>query len=52
VKPKHCKNAVEIRGMTEAEASRVVRDLFLQEKIYHPSTRIKVVKASRFLDEK
>lgn len=52
LKPKHCKNAVEIRGMTEAEASRVVRDLFLQEKIYHPSTRIKVVKASRFLDEK
>lgn len=43
---------MNIGGMTEVEASRVVKELFVQDEIYHPSTEVKVVNAKRFPDEK
>jgi hypothetical protein len=38
--------------MTEVEASKVVKELFVREKIYYPSTKVRVVNAKRFPDEK
>jgi hypothetical protein len=50
--PLCCSRSVNVGGMTEVEASRVVKELFVQNEIYHPSTEVKVVNANRFPDEK
>lgn len=52
VQPKCCKGSVKVGGMTEVEASKVVKELFVREKIYYPSTKVRVVNAKRFPDEK
>ena len=43
---------MNVGGMTEVEASKVVKELFVQNEIYHPSAEVKVVNANRFPDEK
>ena len=49
--PCACSRSVNVGGMTEVEASRVVKKLFVQDEIYHPSTEVKVVNVNRFPDE-
>lgn len=41
VKPKCCKRSVNVGGMTEVEASKIVKELFVREEIYYPSTKVK-----------
>ncbi len=50
--PLCCSRSVNVGGMTEVEASRIVKELFVQDEIYYSSTEVKVVNANRFPDEK
>ena len=52
VTPKCGSGSVKIGGLSEVEASRIVAELLVRDEIYHPSTKVKVVNASRFPDEK
>lgn len=44
----YCREPVQIGGLTEIEASKLMRDQLVKDEIYHQDTKVKVIRAKRF----